>query len=94
MRTIVQSSTLLKQLQDLTKQFTGLTEQEWTTQAQNSFARARKWSANYIVALICIGFFLGGLVGARIATALSNAALEKVFGVTLLLIALKMIFAK
>jgi hypothetical protein len=59
-----------------------------------SFARARKWSANYIVALICIGFFLGGLVGARIATALSNAVLEKVFGVTLLLIALKMIFAK
>lgn len=44
-----------------------------------------------IAALICIGFFLGGLLGARIATGLPSAVLEKIFGVAMLLIALKMI---
>ncbi len=47
-----------------------------------------------IAALICVGFFLGGLLGARLATGLSNATLERIFGVALLLIAIKMIFAK
>jgi len=47
-----------------------------------------------IASLICIGFFLGGLLGARFATKLSSVALERVFGVALLLISLKMIFAK
>lgn len=47
-----------------------------------------------IASMICLGFFIGGLLGARIATGLSNAALERVFGIALLLIALKMIVAK
>jgi uncharacterized membrane protein YfcA len=47
-----------------------------------------------IASLICIGFFLGGLIGAKFATKLSNVTLERVFGVALLLISLKMIFAK
>ncbi|MBI3871727.1 MAG: sulfite exporter TauE/SafE family protein [candidate division Zixibacteria bacterium] len=47
-----------------------------------------------IAGLICAGFFLGALVGARFAVGLSNAVLEKVFGVALLLISLKMIFTK
>jgi len=47
-----------------------------------------------IAILICIGFFLGGLFGAKIATRLSNIVLERVFGVALLLISLKMIFSK
>jgi uncharacterized membrane protein YfcA len=47
-----------------------------------------------IASLICIGFFFGGLLGARVATKFSNIALERVFGVALLLISLKMIFAK
>jgi hypothetical protein len=47
-----------------------------------------------IASLICIGFFLGGLLGAKLATKLSNVVLERVFGVALLLISLKMIFAK
>jgi len=41
-----------------------------------------------------MGFFWGGLLGAKFATKLSNVALERVFGVALLLISLKMIFAK
>jgi uncharacterized protein len=48
----------------------------------------------HIAALICIGFFFGGLLGAKLATHLSNVILERIFGVALLLIALKMIFAK
>ncbi|MDE1890059.1 MAG: sulfite exporter TauE/SafE family protein [Planctomycetota bacterium] len=47
-----------------------------------------------IAIFICMGFFLGGLLGAKLATGMSNAALEKVFGIVLLLVALKMIFAK
>jgi uncharacterized membrane protein YfcA len=47
-----------------------------------------------IAALICLGFFFGGLLGAKVATKLSNIVLEKIFGVALLLISLKMIFAK
>jgi hypothetical protein len=47
-----------------------------------------------IAALICLGFFFGGLLGAKLATKLPNIVLERVFGVALLLIALKMILAK
>jgi hypothetical protein len=47
----------------------------------------------HIAALICLGFFFGGLLGAKFATKLSDLALERVFGIALLLISLKMIFA-
>lgn len=45
-----------------------------------------------VAALICAGFFLGGLFGAKWATSLSNPVLEKVFGFAMLLISLKMLF--
>ena len=48
----------------------------------------------HIAGLICVGFFVGGLLGAKLANHLSNAVLERVFGVAMLLISLKMIFAK
>ncbi len=47
-----------------------------------------------IAAFVCLGFVLGGLIGARIATAVPDAVLERIFGVVLLLISLKMIFAR
>ena len=47
-----------------------------------------------IATFICIGFFLGGFLGAKFATGLSSLVLEKVFGIALLLISLKMIFAQ
>jgi hypothetical protein len=47
-----------------------------------------------IAALICTGFLFGGLLGAKFATGLSNIVLKRIFGIALLLIALKMIFAK
>jgi len=47
-----------------------------------------------IAAYICVGFFFGGMLGAKLATGLSNIVLERIFGVALLLIALKMILAK
>lgn len=47
-----------------------------------------------VAGLICAGFFLGGLFGAKMAVGLSNTVLERVFGIALLLISLKMIFAK
>jgi uncharacterized membrane protein YfcA len=45
-------------------------------------------------ALLAAGFFVGGLLGAKLAVHLSNATLSRLFGIALLLIALKMIFAK
>jgi uncharacterized membrane protein YfcA len=45
-------------------------------------------------AFICTGFIVGGLIGAKTATSLSNIILERIFGVALLIISLKMIFAK
>jgi uncharacterized membrane protein YfcA len=47
-----------------------------------------------IASLICLGFFFGGLLGAKMANHLPNVALEKIFGVALFLISIKMIFAK
>ena len=47
-----------------------------------------------IASLICMGFFFGGLIGTNLATRLSGIVLERVFGIALLLVLLKMIFAK
>src|SRR3989304_8908749 len=46
-----------------------------------------------IASLICLGFFLGGLLGAKLATGLSNSVVEKLFGTALLLMSLKMLLA-
>jgi len=45
-------------------------------------------------AYVCIGFFVGGLLGAKFATSLPNLVLQKIFGIILLLISVKMIFGK
>jgi hypothetical protein len=45
-----------------------------------------------IAGLICLGFVIGGLFGARIATSLSNSLLERIFGGLLFAISIKMIF--
>ena len=47
-----------------------------------------------VALLICAGFIIGGLLGAKLATNLSNPVLEKVFGVVMLLISIKMIVGK
>jgi len=47
-----------------------------------------------IAGLIIVGFFFGGLVGAKVATGLSNAVLQKMFGVLLLAVAAKMLLGK
>lgn len=44
--------------------------------------------------LMCIGFFIGGLIGAKLANAIPDIHLEKIFGFALLVIAIKMIFFK
>jgi hypothetical protein len=47
-----------------------------------------------IAALICLGFFFGGLLGAKFAAAINAALLKKLFGIALLITALKMILTK
>ena len=45
-----------------------------------------------IAAFVCLGFFFGGLVGAKFVVELSEPILRKMFGVVLLIISLRMIF--
>lgn len=45
-------------------------------------------------AFIALGFFLGGLLGAKLAVHLPNEVLKRIFGFAMLLIALKMIWGK
>ena len=47
-----------------------------------------------VAGLICLGFFVGGLVGARFATEISEQVLRRLFGVVLLLASLKMILSR
>ena len=47
-----------------------------------------------VAALICLGFFVGGFIGARFVADISDLLLRRIFGVVLLLAALKMIFLK
>ncbi len=47
-----------------------------------------------VAGLICVGFFIGGLIGAKFATKIPDEILRKIFGVVLLAASLKMIFFK
>jgi uncharacterized membrane protein YfcA len=47
-----------------------------------------------IAAFVCLGFFVGGLLGAEFANAISGPLLRKIFGVVLLLVSVKMILGK
>jgi len=47
-----------------------------------------------IAGFVCVGFFVGGLLGAKIAVGLSNVILRRVFGIALLLVSLYMIFER
>lgn len=47
-----------------------------------------------VAAFICLGFFFGGLFGARVATGLPNIILQRIFGVALFLVSLRMIFGR
>lgn len=47
-----------------------------------------------IAAFICVGFFVGGLLGANIAHLVSDPALKKLFGIFLLFVSASMIFGK
>ena len=47
-----------------------------------------------IAAFVCIGFFIGGLLGANLAIGIPSVVLKKIFGVVLLLVSVKMILGK
>jgi len=47
-----------------------------------------------VAAFICLGFFIGGLLGAESAVTIPEPILKKIFGTALLLVSLKMILGK
>jgi uncharacterized protein len=47
-----------------------------------------------IAALICLGFFIGGLLGAKWAVSIPDILLKRIFGIALLIVSVKMIFGK
>ena len=58
----------------------------------------RYWQAGNVklsmAGFICIGFFIGGLLGANLIHNVSDPMLKKLFGIYLLFISLRMIFSK
>lgn len=44
--------------------------------------------------LICLGFFIGGLLGAKIAISLPGNVLKRLFGIYLLIVSLRMLLTK
>ena len=55
------------------------------TYYQNGFVDVR------LAALAGVGFFVGGFLGAKLAVSIPTEVLEKIFGVALLLVAIRMI---
>ena len=47
-----------------------------------------------VAAIMCAGFFIGGLVGARFANSIPDVLLSRIFGVAMLMISIKMIIGK
>jgi len=47
-----------------------------------------------IAAFVCLGFFFGGLLGAKIVVGLPEPLLRRLFGLALLVISIKMILTK
>jgi uncharacterized protein len=47
-----------------------------------------------IAAFVCLGFFIGGLIGANIIQGLPDMLLKRMFGAFLLLVSLRTIFTK
>ncbi len=47
-----------------------------------------------IAGFICLGFFIGGLLGAKFAVGIPDQILRKIFGIILLAASLRMIFFK
>jgi uncharacterized membrane protein YfcA len=47
-----------------------------------------------IAAFICVGFFIGGLFGAKFALGIPEPILKKIFGIVLLAVSIRMIFFK
>jgi uncharacterized membrane protein YfcA len=48
----------------------------------------------HVAGLICAGFVIGSILGAKLSLGLSDQMLQRVFGITLLLISIKMIFTR
>jgi uncharacterized protein len=42
--------------------------------------------------IICIGFFIGGYIGGKVAVGLSGDVLKRAFGITIIIIGIKMLF--
>ena len=47
-----------------------------------------------VAALVCLGFFLGGLLGAKLAVNIPEVFLRRLFGTAMLLVALRMLFSE
>ena len=58
----------------------------------------RYWQAGHVkisvVAFICAGFFIGGLIGANLIQGVPDTVLKKMFGVFLLFVSLRMMLGR
>jgi hypothetical protein len=47
-----------------------------------------------VAALVALGFLAGSFLGAKISANISDAALERIFGIALILVGVKMVFTR
>lgn len=47
-----------------------------------------------VAAILAVGFFIGGYIGAKLAVGVPDHVLKKIFGVFLLIVSLRMIISK
>ena len=47
-----------------------------------------------VAAFICLGFFVGGLIGAKFAVVMPDVVLKRIFGIVMLIVSIKMIWGK
>jgi uncharacterized membrane protein YfcA len=47
-----------------------------------------------VAAFVCLGFFIGGLFGAKFAVGIPEMILKKIFGIVLLVVSIRMILFK
>jgi uncharacterized protein len=48
----------------------------------------------FAAAMICIGFFVGGFLGAKVAVVVPNAILRRIFGVSMITLGIQLVFGK
>ena len=74
--------------------YIGSTSQKYTSYTDSWVYYKQGFIDLKIAALVCVGFFIGGLAGAKFAVGIPDNILRKIFGAILFLASIKMMLSK